>query len=132
VITDDGNTLIVGESFGAKLSAFDIEADGALSNRRVWAELTGAVPDGICLDAAGAIWVASPASAEVLRVVEGGEVTDRISVAPHQAFACMLGGSDGKTLFVCTAGSADAAVCIENRDGRIETFSVDVERAGLP
>jgi sugar lactone lactonase YvrE len=131
VITDDGSTLIVGETFGAKLSAFDIETDGSLSNRRVWATLTGAVPDGICLDAAGGIWVASPTSAEVLRVVEGGEVSDRISVST-QAFACILGGSDGHTLFVCTAGSSDPAECIAKRDGRIETFTVEFGRAGLP
>ena len=131
VITQDGRTLIVGETFGARLSAFDVAPDGSLSNRRVWAPLTGAVPDGICLDAAGGIWVASPTSSEVLRVVEGGEVTDRISVET-QAFACMLGGSDDRTLFVCTAGTSVPEECIANRDGRIEAFTVQFERAGLP
>jgi sugar lactone lactonase YvrE len=131
VITPGGETLIVGESFGARLTAFDIAQDGSLSNRRVWAPLSGAVPDGICLDSGGGIWVASPVSAEVLRVLEGGEVSDRIAVET-QAFACMLGGADGRTLFVCTAGSSDPAQCIENRDGRIEAFRVEYGRAGLP
>ena len=76
--------------------------------------------------------MASPASNEVLRVVEGGEVSDRIPIATHQAFACMLGGSDGKTLFVCTAGSSAPEECIANRDGRIEAFTVEFGRAGLP
>jgi sugar lactone lactonase YvrE len=131
VITPDGKTLIVGETYASKLTAFDIAQDGSLSNRRVWAALTGAVPDGICLDTAGGIWVASPISGEVLRVLEGGEVSDRIPV-DTQAFACMLGGEDGRTLFVCTAGSSVPAECIENRDGRIEAFQVEHGRAGLP
>ena len=131
VITPGGKTLIVGESFGARLTAFDIAQDGSLSNRRIWASLSGAVPDGICLDSAGGIWVASPVSAEILRVLEGGEVSDRIPVET-QAFACMLGGADGRTLFVCTASSSDPAECVENRDGRIETFRVEYGRAGLP
>lgn len=131
VITDDGKTLIIGETFGGCLSAFDIESDGSLFNRRVWAPIKAAVPDGICLDAEGGVWVASPVSAEVFRVLEGGEVTDRFSVST-QAFACMLGGSDGRTLFVCTASSSNPTDCAKNRDGRIEAFSVDVGRAGLP
>jgi sugar lactone lactonase YvrE len=131
VITEDGGTLIVGETFGGCLTAFDIASDGSLTNRRVWAPITGAVPDGICLDADDGIWVASPVSAEVFRVLEGGEVTDRIKVST-QAFACMLGGSDGKTLFVCTAGSSNPTDCAKNKDGRIEAFSVRVEGAGRP
>jgi sugar lactone lactonase YvrE len=131
VITPDGATLIVGESFGARLTAFDVGPDGALSNRRVWAQLEGAVPDGIALDAEGAIWVASPVSAAVLRVREGGEVTDRIEVET-QTFACMLGGPERKTLFICTAGSSDPEECRQQRNGRIETVDVDVPGAGLP
>src|SRR5487761_1198116 len=96
VITPDGGTLVVGESFGRRLTAFDIAADGSLANRRVWSDLGNNVPDGIALDAEGAIWVASPMSAEVIRVREGGEVTERIKVATD-AFACMLGGADRKT-----------------------------------
>jgi len=131
VITPDARTLVVGETFAGTLTAFDIEADGSLANRRTWATLDGAVPDGICLDAAGGIWVASPVSAEVLRVEEGGTVTDRIKVST-QAFACMLGGADGRTLFVCTAEDSDPDKCREQRSGRIEAFEVEVARAGLP
>ncbi|MFT5441478.1 MAG: sugar lactone lactonase YvrE [Myxococcota bacterium] len=131
VITPDGKTMIIAETFAARISAFDIAEDGTLSNRRVWAAMEGAVPDGICLDAEGAIWVASPVSAEVLRIVEGGKVTDRISVST-QAYACMLGGADGKTLFVCTASSSNPSECTENRDGRIEAFPVKIGHAGRP
>jgi sugar lactone lactonase YvrE len=125
VITPDGRTLVVGESFGARLTAFDVDpATGALSGRREWARLVRAVPDGICLDAEGAIWVASPVSAAVLRVREGGEVLERIPVST-QAFACMLGGEDRRTLFV-------PARCRAEATGRIETVRVDVPGAGLP
>lgn len=131
VITPDGSTLILGESFAAQLTAFTIDPDGSLSNRRVWAPTEGGVPDGICLDAEGAIWVASPTSAQVMRIREGGEVTERITVET-QAFACMLGGPEGKTLHVCTAKDSDPEVCERERAGRIETFEVDVPGAGLP
>lgn len=131
VITPDGRTLIVGESYGARLTAFDVEADGSLRNQRVWATLGSAVPDGICLDAEGAIWVASPISAEVLRVRQGGAVTHRIAVE-KQAFACMLGGPQRRHLFICTATSGDPAVAREKRDGRIEVVEVEVPGAGLP
>ncbi|UCE85924.1 MAG: SMP-30/gluconolactonase/LRE family protein [Deltaproteobacteria bacterium] len=131
VITPDGRTLIVGESFGACLTAFDIEADGSLGGRRVWARLERAVPDGICLDAEGAIWVASPVSAEVLRVHEGGAVSDRVKVST-QAFACMLGGDDRRTLFVCTATTSRGDEARAQRAGRIETARVESPGAGLP
>ena len=130
VITPDGGTLIVGESFGARLTAFDVAPDGALSNRRIWAQLEKAVPDGICLDAEGGIWVASPVSAEVLRVREGGEVSDRVSVQT-QAFACMLGGPERRTLFICTAADSDPAKTA-TRSGHIESVEVEVPGAGLP
>ncbi len=131
VITPDGGTLIVAESFGARLAAFDIAEDGSLDGRRVWAKLEGDVPDGICLDEEGAIWVASPMGiGGVLRVREGGELTDRIEVE-HDAFACMLGGPDRKTLFICTSGNSDPAKT-GDRLGRIEIVEVDVPGAGLP
>ena len=134
VITPDGATLIVGESFGQCLTAFDIAPDGSLSNRRLWAQLEeGAAPDGICLDAEGAVWVASPVSHAVLRVAEGGDVIDRVPVeGKRQAFACMLGGPDRHTLYVLTASTSVAAKCQERRDGRIETVVVDVPGAGWP
>ena len=131
VITQDGCTLIVGESFGARLTAFDIQTDGSLTNRRVWAQMEGAVPDGICLDSAGGIWVASPVSAEVLRLVEGGEVTDRIKLQ-DEAFACMLGGDDGRTLFILTGPDSLPENCIRERGARIETVRVEHPHAGLP
>jgi sugar lactone lactonase YvrE len=131
VITPDGKTLIIGESFGACLTAFDIAEDGSLHDRRLWAQLDGDVPDGICLDEDGAIWVASPVgTGGVLRVREGGEVTDRIAVE-HDAFACMLGGPDRRTLFICTAPDSDPAKTGDRR-GRIEIIEVDVPGAGLP
>jgi len=131
VITPDGSTLIIGETFAARLTAFAIAADGSLSNRRLWAQLDGAVPDGICLDADGAIWVASPISGAVLRVREGGEVTDRIPVAT-EAFACMLGGPERKHLFVCTAADSNPTKCRSERSGRIEVVEVKIPGAGLP
>ena len=131
VITPDGRTLVVGESFGARLTAFDIGEDGSLSGRREWAKLEGAVPDGICLDAEGAIWVASPVSGEVLRVREGGEVVARVGVSA-EAFACMLGGSDRRRLFIAVAEDSQPAACRAKRSGRIEFVDVEVPGAGLP
>jgi sugar lactone lactonase YvrE len=131
VITPDGSTLIVGESYGARLTAFDVAEDGSLSGRRVWAQLEGAVPDGICLDAEGAIWVASPLGSQVLRVEEGGRVTHRVSVS-SLAIACMLGGPDRRHLLVCSAPSVHPEECRAKRAGRIEVALVDVPGAGLP
>lgn len=131
VITPDEKTLIVGESFGARLTAFDIQPDGSLVNQREWAKMDGAVPDGICLDEAGGIWVASPVSNEVLRVVEGGEVTDRVKVE-NQAYACMLGGQEGKTLFIMTSGSSHPAKCKAEKSAAVEFVTVQHAGAGLP
>ncbi|MBK5287184.1 MAG: SMP-30/gluconolactonase/LRE family protein [Acidimicrobiia bacterium] len=131
VITPDGRTLIIGESFAGCLTAFDIDPDGGLTNRREWAKLDGAVPDGICLDADGAIWSACPLSGRVLRVREGGEVTDVVSVDRSGAFAPMLGGPDRTTLFVCTADTSDPGATATMR-GAIEVCEVDVPGAGLP
>jgi len=132
IITPDGKTLVVGETFGARLTAFDIAPDGSLSNRRVWAAMPErAVPDGICLDAEGAIWVASPTSNEALRVREGGEVTDRIDTG-RGCYACMLGGPDRKTLYLLVADSSDPAECGANRTASIDAVDVPVAGAGLP
>ncbi len=142
VITPDGKTLIVGESFAARLTAFDILPGGSLNHRRVWASLGKTnnplvekpqppVPDGIALDAEGAIWVASPTTREVMRVLEGGAIAERIPVSTN-AFACMLGGAGGRTLFVCTSLHSDPGKCRETRTGRIEYCEVDVPHAGLP
>ena len=132
VITPDGKTLIVGESFGGRLSAFDVLPNGDLTNRRVWAQLQrGEVPDGICLDAAMGIWVASPLSNECLRVEEGGRVTHRIPF-DRGAFACMLGGSDRRNLYILTAKSHDPETCRNSRDGRVEVCRAPFAAAGLP
>ncbi|MFN0147785.1 MAG: SMP-30/gluconolactonase/LRE family protein [Dehalococcoidia bacterium] len=130
VVTPDGGTLIVGESMGRRLTAFTIAADGSLSGRRVWADTAPAVPDGICLDAEGCIWIANPAAPECLRIREGGEVVDRVQTT-QQAYACMLGGADGKTLFVLTAKASGEAAAKE-RSGKVEVVRVDVPHAGLP
>jgi sugar lactone lactonase YvrE len=132
VITPDGKTLIVAESFASLLTAFDIKPDGSLAERRVWAKLEkGVMPDGICLDAEGAVWVANAAGNEVLRVREGGEVTHLIKVATT-AFACMLGGPERRTLFICTAETFDRDKCRAKARGRIETIKAEVSGAGLP
>ena len=131
VITPDGKTLVVGESMGHRLTAFDVAADGALTNRRVWADLGEGVPDGIALDAEGAIWVASPFTHELLRVKQGGEVTESIK-REQMPIACALGGPSRRTLFLLTSESIDPDVCRSKRNSRIETTEVEVAGAGLP
>ncbi len=133
VLTPDGGTLVVGESFGGCLTAFDVAPDGRLTGRREWGRVRGAVPDGICLDAEGAIWMASPISHQVLRVAEGGEVLDEVRTAEdRQPFACALGGPDRRTLFVCTAFDSEPESCRAERAGRIEAAEVAVPGAGRP
>jgi sugar lactone lactonase YvrE len=132
VITPDRSTLIIAESFGARLTAFDIAANGDLSNRRIWAELPkGAVPDGICLDSEGGIWSASPTTCECIRQDEGGEITHRVEV-DQGAFACMLGGSEGTMLYVLTSDSSDPVECAANRTGKIEMSRAPYPGAGWP
>ncbi len=131
VITPDGHTLIVAESMGRRLTAFDVSEDGSLSARRIWADLDDAVPDGVCLDADDGIWVASPSERQAFRVIEGGSVTERINL-PDPAFACMLGGHDGRTLHILTAASSEPEVCRADRTGRILTVRVNAPRAGFP
>ena len=134
VVTPDNRTLIVAESFARRLTAFDIAAEGTLSNRRIWANVTG---DGLCLDAEGAIWttdVAPGDSGVVLRVREGGEVLDRIEL-DRPAYACMLGGEDGRTLFMVAQkwfGPERMAELIAAKTGRIITARVRVPHAGWP
>lgn len=131
VITPDQSTLIVAETFGKRLTAFDIAADGSLGRRRVWADLGEASPDGICLDAEGAVWVASPPTSEFLRVREGGEIAERIKVS-NQAIACALGGPDGRTLYMVTGRVSKAPRALAERVGRIESLRVTVPGAGSP
>ena len=129
VITPDGRTLVVAETMANRLTAFDIGADGSLSGRRVWAPTPGP-PDGIALDADGAIWVASPAQGQCIRIAEGGEVLETIDAGPA-CYACMLGGEDGRTLFMLTAPKLgdDAAAAPK---GKVVIATVDVAHAGLP
>ena len=132
VITPDGRTLVIGESAGRRLTAFSIDAGGELTDRREWAVMPdGAFPDGICLDAEGAIWVASPISHEVLRIRHGGGILERLKTE-QMAIAPMLGGADGRTLFICTAESTDPEFCQANHTARILAVEVDVPGAGLP
>ena len=134
VLTPDGRTLIVGESYGQRLTAFDVMDDGSLARRRVWAQLEGkgVGPDGICLDAEGAIWLASPVTREVLRVRGGGAITHRIAT-PAQAVACMLGGPDRTTLFVLTGRVlVTPEQSRAERSGVIYAMPVQVPGAGLP
>jgi len=131
VITPDGRTLIVGETFESRLTAFDVADDGSLSNRRVWAEMGGGVPDGICLDTEGAIWVADPRGKRVIRYAEGGRVLDEIGFGDRGAYACMLGGPERRHLFVVT--NFDSGPAAEaGTDGAIEVIEVDAPGAGLP
>ena len=131
VITPDGGTLVVAETFGRRLTAFDIADDGALSNRRVWAEL-GVPPDGICLDAEGCIWVAVPRPGGFLRVAEGGDVRARVDLDGWGGYACMLGGEEGRTLFLLEALTATPEEMSGRGNGRIRTMEVDAPRSGLP
>jgi sugar lactone lactonase YvrE len=131
MITPDGKTLIVGETFANRLTAFDIAADGALSNRRVWAETLGRAPDGACLDAEGCVWMANPLANECVRYAQGGAVSEVIDPGDN-CYACMLGGEDGKTLFMLTAPAMTATDRPPGPQGRIVVAQVDVARAGRP
>lgn len=131
VISPDGKTLVVAETYAHRLSAFAIGADGALGGRRLFADLPGSFPDGICLDAEGAVWVADARGHEVSRVLEGGRVAQRIPVGERTVFACMLGGADRRTLFLCTCTGSGPAMA-EKTDGKIELVRVAVPGAGRP
>jgi len=130
VVTPDGSTLVVAETFGQCLTAFTIAEDGSLTDRRTFASLRGTSPDGICLDAEGAVWVADANGSACLRVREGGEVVDRVDTG-RGCFACMLGGADRRTLFLMTAEGFEGAA-IRRRTAAIEVVEVEVPGAGYP
>jgi sugar lactone lactonase YvrE len=131
-ISEDGRTLIVAESGAFRLTAFDIASDGTLSNRRVWAQLDGGQsPDGICLDAEGAAWVALPTQKVFIRVREGGEVVETIP-APLIALACVLGGPERRTLFMMSAAHTDPADCRADLTGTVTATQVEVGGVGFP
>jgi sugar lactone lactonase YvrE len=143
----DGRTLVVAETLGGRLTAFDVADDGALSNRRVWARLSevpadsddlgeliaagGIAPDGIALDAEGAIWAADALGGRVVRVREGGEIVEEIAPGTG-VFACALGGAEGRTLLMCAAPSFAEHERRDTREAQLLACEVDVPRAGLP
>lgn len=132
VITPDGSRFIVAESFGQRLTEFDIAPDGTLVNRRVFAEL-GAVPDGICLDAEGCVWTTLPYLNAAHRVAPGGAVLDRVPFAEGMTtYACMLGGPDGRDLYLACSASHDPHETLTLRSGRIAVARAPAPRAGFP
>jgi sugar lactone lactonase YvrE len=131
-VTPDNSTLIVAESYGQRLSAFDIGSDGGLSNRRVWAAVDGSAPDGICLDADGAVWFGDVPNRRCVRVREGGEVLQSIPL-DRGCFACALGGEDGTTLFMVAAEwGGPAAVDGGERTGMVLSVDAPAPGAGWP
>jgi sugar lactone lactonase YvrE len=131
-VTPDNSTLIVAESYGNRLTAFDIGADGGLANRRVWADLGDGYPDGICLDAEGALWYGDVANTRCVRVREGGEVLQTIDL-DRGCFACMLGGDDRRTLFMLAAHFRGMEHLDDpGRTGRLLTVDAPAPGVGWP
>jgi sugar lactone lactonase YvrE len=131
-VTPDNSTLICAESYGKRLSAFDINADGGLSNQRVWADLGDGVPDGICIDAEGAVWYADVPNKCCVRVREGGEVLRKIEL-DRGCFSCTLGGADGRTLFmVATEWRGPANMANGARTGQVLALEAPAPGAGWP
>ncbi len=131
-VTPDNQTLIVAESYARRLTAFDIEATGLLSNRRVWADLGDGVPDGICIDAEGAVWYADVPNKRCVRVREGGDVLQTINL-DRGCFACMLGGPDNRTLFMMAAQwGGPAAMAEAPRTGQVLTAQAPAPHTGWP
>lgn len=147
VITPEEKSLVVNELFGNRVSAFDIAEDGTLGPRRNFAsygdlgdesnwekrvERATIVPDGLALDAEGAVWIADCVNQRAARIAEGGEILDEVSTAPNGVFAVALGGEDGRTLFLCLAPDFDEAKRSAAREGYIASTRVDVPHAGTP
>ena len=137
VISADGRMLVVGETFGSRYTAFTIATNGSLTDRRVWADLAGNLPplrpDGCALDAEGHIWSADAGSGRCYRIAPGGAIVERIDPpAGLHFFACMLGGSDGRTLLGCAARGYYEAIKSESCDAVLTMTRVDVPHAGLP
>lgn len=131
-VTPDGSTLLVAESYGRRLTAFAISSDGSLSNRRTWADLGAGAPDGICLDADGAVWYADVPNRRCVRVREGGRVLDTVQV-DRGCFACMLGGDEGRTLFITAAEwGGVSGIGGPTRTGQVLTYDAPAPHAGRP
>lgn len=130
-ITPDGRHLLVAETFGHRIRAFELDESGVTGRNDVWAELDTMTPDGLCLDADEALWIASPGTETLVRVKRGGAVLDRCETV-GTPYACMLGGDDRRTLFVCTSETDDPAEAANRRSGRIESTRVATPGAGLP
>ena len=128
VITPDGGTLILAETFAQQLTALDIGAEGTLTNRRVWATDAPRLPDGICLDPSGAVWIANPAAPECALIAPGGEVLEVIETGALNCYACMLGGPEGRHLFMLVAPPAPAKA----PKGQIMVCEISVRQAGPP
>jgi sugar lactone lactonase YvrE len=131
-ITADNSTLIIAESYGKRLTAFDIAADGGLTNPRVWADLKDGVPDGICIDAEGAVWYADVPNKRCVRVREGGVVLETVNV-DRGCFACMLGGADRRTLFIVAAEWRGPAKMADSAPtGQVLTVKAPAPGVGWP
>jgi sugar lactone lactonase YvrE len=131
-ITADNSTLIIAESYGKRLTAFDIATDGGLTNRRVWADLKDGVPDGICIDAEGAVWYADVPNKRCVRVREGGVVLETVNV-DRGCFACMLGGADRRTLFIVAAEWRGPAKMADSAStGQVLTVKAPAPGTGWP
>lgn len=131
-VTPDGSTLIVADSYGKELIAFDVADNGTLSNRRTWADLGEGAPDGICTDSEGAVWYADVPNRRCIRVAEGGEV---LQIVEHDrgCFACMLGGADGNTLFIAAQEwNGPETIGTGPRTGQILAVDAPSPHAGLP
>lgn len=129
VLTPDGTRLIVAESSANRLTSFAVAADGSLDDRRTFADLGPVTPDGIALDAEGAVWVADPIAGRLVRVHDGGEISDERSTAPHGAFACALGGADGRSLYACLYTEAASTSADAPAIGLVTRTTVDVPAA---
>lgn len=132
VILPDAKTMVLAETWAHRLTAFDINSDGTLSNRRIFADLGEYNPDGICLDQEGAIWVSAFNHGQFLRVLEGGMVIDRIDIGDRRAVACQLGGDDGRLLFCLTCEGTWEQICTGRSRASVEVTTVAIPGAGSP
>jgi len=132
VISDDRAMLVVAESTGRRLTAFTIGDDGALSDRRVFADGLDGPPDGIALDADGAVWASMTLAHQFERIVEGGKVTDRIDMGERVAIACALGGPERRTLFLLSSTDAYPKRLVGTKLSQLDAVLVDTPGAGLP